>query len=148
MKLDTWRSVVPTTNHQDRNDPCLEPILLAAATLWCRTIKWPTDQDIAEEACLPVSAVANIRHETGNIRQTLAHAVVEALMQAYRLRRQSGVMSTDALHASVHMCTSDLATMDGDLMYLPLLACVAAQAREDHTLACVQAITRHPPPGT
>lgn len=116
-----------------------DPVLLTAAILWCRTMTWPTDGDIMSATRSESSGPPLALHGRA-LRVLLVHTEVEALMLGYRLHRRRGLAAPAALNQAVQDRTERLVALDPSLVYLPLLACVAARARDDHRLACARAL--------
>jgi len=76
------------------------------------------------------------------LRETLANIEVDLLMTLYRAHRHARTWSAaEALDAAMLDRTMTLAECDPCLVYLPLMCCIVAQARADHRLACVRAIS-------
>lgn len=137
---ETWAEVGSTDMDDCEPTPCYpDPVLLTSAILWCRTMTWPTDGDITR-ATRSRSSRSPLAQHGPELRVLLVHTEIEALMLAYRLHRRRGLAASAALNKAVRERTDWLVALDPSLVYLPLLACVAGRAREDHRLACARAL--------
>lgn len=102
--------------------PSLQPVLLAAATLWCRTMTWPSVKDIAEAAGVSGSTSVWATGSTDQIRTALIEAERRTIAGQGNALVAVGRSGVDAFTDAFRARARTLAACDPALARLPLLA--------------------------
>lgn len=104
--------------------PSLQRVLLAAATLWCRTLVWPSVREIASTAAVAASTSISAVGSAAQLRELLIVSEVRTILGLARpLEGKSPPV--DALRWAVENRMHRLSSIDPALRALPVLAALA-----------------------
>ena len=105
--------------------PSLQRVLLAAATLWCRTLVWPSVREIANTAAVAASTSIRAVGSSAQLRELLI-ASEQRTIVALADAREGESPPADALRWAVETRMRRLASIDPALRALPVLAALAS----------------------
>lgn len=103
--------------------PSLQRVLLAAATLWCRRMTWPTVRDIASTAAVAASTSLRVAGSSDGLRELLIYSEFETLWNL--AERGSAWSSASDVRNTIEERMERLAAIDPALRRLPLIATLA-----------------------
>lgn len=112
--------------------PSLQRVLLAAATLWCRTLTWPTVREISTTAAVAASTSVRAAGTSERLREVLVESELWIIVGLSADRLEFAATKQEALRLGLTARVRRLATIDPALARLPLLA---GFAKNDETLA-------------
>ena len=105
--------------------PSLQRVLLAAATLWCRTLTWPTVREISTTAGVAASTSIAAAGSSPQLRELLIESERRTIDQLW-LDRAERFDSEDAAYASASRSrVQRLAAIEQPLAALPMLTGLA-----------------------
>lgn len=102
--------------------PSLQRVLLAAATLWCRTLTWPTVREISSTAAVAASTSISAVGTSERLREVLVESELRTIVGLSADRVDNATTKYEALRRGVAARVRRLDSIDPALARLPLLA--------------------------
>lgn len=136
MSLHLWEAVHDADVRSDRlfdvdpatarsAPPSLQRVLLAAATLWCRTLVWPTVREIASTAAVAPSTSIHAVGSSAQLRTVLIEAERHTVASLAVNRLDNETSELEAMRRGFADRVRRLASIDEALAALPLVAGLA-----------------------
>lgn len=107
--------------------PSLQRVLLAAAALWCRTLVWPSDREIASTAAVDASASISAVGSSAQLRGLLIASEVRTIIGLAGAVDGKPPPVTDAVRWALETRMHRLASIDPALRALPVLAALVVR---------------------
>lgn len=114
--FDIDPELVPST------PPSLQRVLLAAATLWCRTMTWPTVREIASTAAVSASTAIEAVGSSEELRALLVQAEFDTIVALAEGRRDEFESIDRTMEWAFTARARRLALIDRALVALPTIA--------------------------
>ncbi|MDE0802556.1 MAG: hypothetical protein OSA99_04450 [Acidimicrobiales bacterium] len=105
--------------------PSLQRVLLAAATLWCRTLVWPTVREIAANAAVAASTSLHAVGSSAQLRTVLIESERRTINNLWIPQLDGIGPDARAVARAFHLRVSRLAAIEQPLAALPMLAGLA-----------------------
>lgn len=107
--------------------PSLQRVLLAAATLWCRTLVWPSVREIASTAAVAASTSIRAVGSSAQLRGLLITSEKRTILGLAEAQVGKSRPPVDALRWAVENRMHRLASIDPALRALPVIASLATR---------------------
>ncbi len=102
--------------------PSLQRVLLAAATLWCRTLTWPTVREISTTAAVAASTSIRAAGTSERLRELLVESELWTIVELSSDRLEFASTKQEALRWGLTARVRRLGAIDPALARLPLIA--------------------------
>lgn len=105
--------------------PSLQRVLLAAASLWCRTLVWPTVREISTTAAVAASTSLHAVGSSAGLRTVLVESERRTIDNLRLVLIEGPLSDAVALAVACRLRVRRLAAIEQSLAALPMLAGMA-----------------------